>query len=268
MRRSVTRLFCCTSLLLFPFLGVSRADGPLDLVPELVNDQEIPGVPGRLAGWWNPKTNAGGDILFEGRMQIGSGGNTQSGIFLKRDGVIRKVLLVGDDLPDGAGKAASAPSAADLGENGAVAIVYRTQGVLLQDTVGLHWLVRTPASVPGTSLSIKGLLGVTGRQGSYMRPLLLEGNRVVFQAELSDDSTGLFVADENGLQPILLGGDTVPGRTTQLHPQSFFRDAEAAGAALVFSTVRRHFLFPWRFGQDSRPSRRYHPRRLSDPIDR
>ncbi len=167
-------------------------------------------------------------------MGSGEAASSLAGLFLKRNGVIRPVLLTGDSLPGGAGTVPSASVALatfDLGENGSVAIVLPSvpRGVLLYEESGLHWLVRESTIVPGMSLSDAGFRGVKGLPKNFMDPLLLDGNRVLCQASLPDRSAVLLLADQNGVQGIKIG--------------DFFWDAQASGGAVVFNDFQIASLF-------------------------
>ena len=96
MQRSLLRVLCCTSFLLSLLLQRrARRIALTNSSPELVEGQEIPGIGGRLTWWEDAQTNAAGDILFRGGAQVGSGeaASSLAGLFLKRNGVIRPVLL-------------------------------------------------------------------------------------------------------------------------------------------------------------------------------
>ncbi len=210
-------------LLLALFLvGVAFADTPYPLFVELVDNQPVPELGGVLSYWDNPRTNTAGDIVFRGGVRIGSGETAAylSGIFLKRYGVIRPVLLAGDTLPDGEGPLSfhsSALALFNIGEDGSVAIVIQSgpRGVLLYNEHGLRWLARQTTVVPGLSLSGAVFRGVIGLPANEMDPLLLPGNQVVFQATLADQSGCLLVANENGVQHALPGGFYWDGRGTR-----------------------------------------------------
>jgi len=233
-------LFRFSSIYLFMAGAVTAgcfADGPLDLQSELVSGQDLPGVEEFWWGLGGVKANRSGDIAFLTSLlpTLRSGGDY--GIFLKRAGTITRVLVEGDQLPDSAGIFSIEQNfipAFDLNDNGTVVVVIPS-GVLLKDSAGLRWVVRSGATVAGTSLTLSTFLG-TALSYSYeddrwdaLRPFLNEENVVLFKGQLSDGRTGVFRSSPStGVIPVMLNGDSVPGR-----PGLVFNNVEYAHLKLL-----------------------------------
>ncbi len=238
MRFSLLRTACPALSLLVCFSAGLLADGPYDLVPELVTNQEIPGL-GVLTTWSDVKTNAAGDLVILASVYRGSTGSPPfltHAVLLKRDGVVRPLLIDGEDLPDQTGKAdIEWWVRIDLSDSGAVSILLPDDGVLLHQGTTLRWVARKGMAIPGTSLTLAAFqsLAVAGDVDYASRPLILGGNRVCFSAKLSDGSDGLFVADRSGVTPVFLEGDVLPGRGRRMSSLEVY-DAKVADDVLMF----------------------------------
>lgn len=249
--RSLTRLpalvflsiTCCLSPLVFGL-------GPLDVRLELISGQEVPGLNGRRLQYaFGIRTNKAGRIAFLARTRPDAGVySEQVGVFVKEGDTVRKILHEGDRFPDAA-TVFTVPYAqtiaCDINDSGVIAVI-TDQGVLLDDEAGLHWLVRKGAAVQGTSLTIQAFLIAEASRLASGVTFLTDSGAVLVPVRLSDGSNGLVRATREGVSPVLLAGQPVPGRPGLVVPaDSLLSGLTVAGefAGFMIGSQSKQFCF-------------------------
>jgi hypothetical protein len=239
----------CASYL---FLSTAFGVGSLDLRLELMTGQELDALPGRhLTSVFSFKSNSAGRAVFGAFTESDNEPYSQLGIgvFMKEGDVIRRILHTGDALPDGAGVFSDDRQenvACDINESGTVAIIV-PQGILVDDSTGLHWLVRLAGPVPGTSLTIvefKKRWDDDWRFGDTS--FLADSGTVTFAAGLSDGTEGILKGSTGGLVVIQLAGRPLPSRPDlQLPGNAVFYGLTVRGeiSAWMASTLETQFAF-------------------------
>jgi len=225
-------------LLLLAPASLLFGTGPYDLRLEVSTNQVIPGEDRRIQSISNVVTNRAGDILFLGWFTQTADWPARFGLFLKQAGALQKVIADGDPLPDGAGKCELSSSnfpLFDLNENGSLAVVIPSQGILVRESSELKWAVRRGAAIQGTALTV----GTVGHypftyQEKLIKPFLGSNGQIAFQARLSNASRAVLLSSKTGIIPLVLAGVPISGRAKAFGSDHPMNQVRVKGDAVTF----------------------------------
>ncbi|RPI26101.1 MAG: hypothetical protein EHM61_12635 [Acidobacteria bacterium] len=212
--------------------------GPYDLRLEVYTNRAIPGEDRRIQSISNAVTNRTGDILFLGRFTQTADWPARFGLFLKQAGALQKVIADGDQLPDGAGPCDLSSSNFpffDLNENGSLAVVIPSHGILIRESSELKWAVRRGAAIQGTSLTV----GTVGHypftyQERLVKPFLGPNGHIAFHARLSDASRAILLSSKTGIIPLATAGAPIPDRSAAFGSNHQMNQVRVKGDAVTF----------------------------------
>jgi hypothetical protein len=196
------------------------------------------GIVGGMVIPFSFSLNNHGHVAFAGMVE---GGTAPMGVFVASDGVIRKVIAVGESLPTmGNFKALAFPALNDVGD---VAFFASREG---RAQGGIF--TSSPTAI--TKVVVTGDPTPTGGQFDALdsHPALNDKGQVAFGAQMTDRRKGIFLAAGGVIQKVVAAGDPTPLGETFTFPSGGAYDFPPWGYCLddagqvAFPTAQGFFL--------------------------
>ena len=180
------------------------------------------GIVGGMVMPFSFSLNNQGHVAFVGMVE---GGTAPMGVFVAADGVIRKVIAVGESLPTmGKFKALAFPTLNDVGNVAFFASRegYARGGIFTSSSTTLTKIVVTDDPAPN------------GKQFDALDapPALNNKGQVAFGAKMTDGKKGIFLASGGVIQKVIVDGDPAPAGRTFTFPRGGPYDSTPMGYCL------------------------------------